>query len=217
MDAMLPLFVAIPLLAAFLIILLGKLIRPLHRWLAPLTLLALLILAFSLFAEAGGSRLAHDMGGWGVLKGIHIGIPLIMDGFSRLMLCIINLIGTIALVYSLSYMRKYSSENYFYALFCLIIAGMNGVVLSGDLFNLFVFMEVSVISSYALVAFGVGKTELEASFKYQVLGGCGFHVDFAGYRHDILGNQNPEYDRCATGTGNPGIRALLFLRTGASS
>jgi multicomponent Na+:H+ antiporter subunit D len=48
---------------------------------------------------------------------------------------------------------------------------MNGVVLSGDLFNLFVFLEVSVISSYALVAFGVGKTELEASFKYQVLGG----------------------------------------------
>jgi len=171
MDAMLPLFVAIPLLAAFLIILLGKLIRPLHRWLAPLTLLALLILAFSLFAEAGESRLTHDMGGWGVLKGIHIGIPLIMDGFSRLMLCIINLIGTIALVYSLSYMRKYSSENYFYALFCLIIAGMNGVVLSGDLFNLFLFFWGSFISSYALVAFGVGKTELEASFKYQVLGG----------------------------------------------
>jgi multicomponent Na+:H+ antiporter subunit D len=48
---------------------------------------------------------------------------------------------------------------------------MNGVVLSADLFNLFVFLEVSVISSYALVAFGVGKTELEASFKYQVLGG----------------------------------------------
>ena len=48
---------------------------------------------------------------------------------------------------------------------------MNGVVLSGDLFNIFVFLEISVISSYALVAFGVEKNELEASFKYQVLGG----------------------------------------------
>jgi len=48
---------------------------------------------------------------------------------------------------------------------------MNGVVLSGDLFNIFVFLEISVIASYALVAFGVEKNELEASFKYQVLGG----------------------------------------------
>ncbi|HSL87075.1 MAG TPA: proton-conducting transporter membrane subunit, partial [Bacteroidales bacterium] len=47
---------------------------------------------------------------------------------------------------------------------------MNGVVLSGDLFNIFVFLEISAISSYALVAFGVGKDELEATFKYQVLG-----------------------------------------------
>jgi multicomponent Na+:H+ antiporter subunit D len=52
-----------------------------------------------------------------------------------------------------------------------MIAGMNGVVLSGDLFNIFVFLEISAISSYALVAFGVEKDELEASFKYQVLGG----------------------------------------------
>jgi multicomponent Na+:H+ antiporter subunit D len=52
-----------------------------------------------------------------------------------------------------------------------MIGGMNGVVLSGDLFNIFVFLEISVISSYALVAFGVEKNELEASFKYQVLGG----------------------------------------------
>ncbi|MBP1667337.1 MAG: mrpD 1, partial [Bacteroidetes bacterium] len=64
-----------------------------------------------------------------------------------------------------------TAGNYFYALFCLMIGGMNGVVLSGDLFNIFVFLEISVISSYALVAFGVEKNELEASFKYQVLGG----------------------------------------------
>jgi len=171
MDALIPLFVAIPLISAFLIVLLGKLLKRLHLWLAPLTLLALLLLSLYVFVPAGESVLSYDMGGWGKLKGLQVGIPLILDGFSRLMLCIISLIGTIALLYSLSYIRKYTSENYFYALFCLIIAGMNGVVLSGDLFNLFVFLEVSVMSSYALVAFGVGKTELEASFRYQVLGG----------------------------------------------
>jgi multicomponent Na+:H+ antiporter subunit D len=61
-----------------------------------------------------------------------------------------------------------------------MIAGMNGVVLSGDIFNIFVFLEISVISAYALVAFGVEKNELEATLKYQVLGGiASFLILFA--------------------------------------
>ncbi len=171
MNALIPLFVAIPLISAFLIILLGKLVRNFHRTFAPLVLLALLVMAIWEFSNLGNASIQYTLGGWGHEGGYPVGIFLILDGFSVLMLCIINLIGFIALFYSLSYISKYTAEENYYALFCLIIAGMNGVVLSGDLFNLFVFLEVSVISSYALVAFGVGKTELEASFKYQVLGG----------------------------------------------
>lgn len=171
MNALIPLFVAIPLISAFLIIILGKLVKGFHRFLAPLTLLVLLIMALYEFTGLGKMSITYAMGGWTSEGGFPVGIYLVLDGFSVLMLCIINLIGLIALFYSLSYMTKYTAESNYFALFCLIIAGMNGVVLSGDLFNLFVFLEVSVISSYALVAFGVGKTELEASFKYQVLGG----------------------------------------------
>ncbi len=170
METLIPLFVAIPLISAFLIMLLSKVIKGFHRVFAPLVLLCLLLMAIFEYANLGHSSIPYSMGGWGVEGGLPVGIFLILDGFSIIMLCIINLIGFIALVYSLSYIRKYTAEANYYALFCLIIAGMNGVVLSGDLFNLFVFLEVSVISSYALVAFGVGKTELEASFKYQVLG-----------------------------------------------
>jgi len=57
---------------------------------------------------------------------------------------------------------------------------MNGVVISGDLFNIFVFLEISAISSYALVAFGVEKNELEATFKYQVLGGIASFIILFG-------------------------------------
>jgi multicomponent Na+:H+ antiporter subunit D len=96
---------------------------------------------------------------------------MVMDGFNAIIVCIINLIGFLSALYSISYIKRYTAGNYFYALFCLMIGGMNGVVLSGDLFNIFVFLEISVISSYALVAFGVEKNELEASFKYQILGG----------------------------------------------
>ncbi|MCK5134165.1 MAG: hypothetical protein KAR19_00135 [Bacteroidales bacterium] len=171
MDTLIPLFVAIPLISAFLIVILGKLVKGFHRFFAPLILLALLVMAVIEFSSLGKSSIHYTLGGWSTEGGYPVGIYMVLDGFSVLMLCIINLIGFIALFYSLSYIRKYTAESNYYALFCLIIAGMNGVVLSGDLFNLFVFLEVSVISSYALVAFGVGKTELEASFKYQVLGG----------------------------------------------
>lgn len=171
MDALIPLFVAIPLISAFLIMIVGKLFKGFHRLLAPTCLLVLLLLAVYVFTGLGNSTITYAMGGWSGEGGIPLGIYLVLDGFSILMLCIINLIGFIAIFYSLAYMEKYTAESSYFALFCLIVAGMNGVVLSGDLFNLFVFLEVSVISSYALVAFGVGKTELEASFKYQVLGG----------------------------------------------
>jgi multicomponent Na+:H+ antiporter subunit D len=51
-----------------------------------------------------------------------------------------------------------------------MVAGMNGVVLSGDIFNLFVFLEIASLASYALVGFGCGHEEFEAAFKYMVLG-----------------------------------------------
>jgi len=174
MDALIPLFIVIPLISAFLIMILGKLVKGFHRYFAPFTLLVLIAMTIIVFANLGGSSIQYAVGGWGLEKGIPVGIFMVLDAFSVLMLCIINLLGFIALFYSISYMAKYTAESNYYSLFCLIIAGMNGVVLSGDLFNLCVFLEVSVIASYALVAFGVGKTELEASYKYQILGSLGF-------------------------------------------
>ena len=174
MDALIPLYIAIPLISAFLIMLLGKLVKGFHKYFAPLTLLVLLAMSLFTIINLGGSSILYTVGGWGLEKGIPVGIFMVLDPFSALMLCVINLLGFIALFYSFSYIAKYTAESNYYSLFCLIIAGMNGVVLSGDLFNICVFLEVSVIASYALVAFGVGKTELEASYKYQILGSLGF-------------------------------------------
>jgi multicomponent Na+:H+ antiporter subunit D len=55
----------------------------------------------------------------------------------------------------------------------LMVAGMNGVAITGDLFNLFVFLEIASIASYSLVAFGIEADELEAGFKYLILGSIG--------------------------------------------
>lgn len=171
MNPLIPLFVVIPLSGAFLIMILGRVFSELNKYLASLILLILVIFSIYSLITTGTNLSLYKVGGWEPVNKIPIGIYMVMDGFTVIVLCIINIIGFLSAFYSISYIKRYTAENYFYALFCLMVAGMNGVVLSGDLFNIFVFLEISVISAYALVAFGVEKNELEASFKYQVLGG----------------------------------------------
>jgi len=171
MNPMIPLFVVIPLAGAFLIMILGRFIRNFNKYLASLILLFLVVVSFWSLFTTGSNVSVYKAGGWEAINSVPIGVYMVMDGFTAIVLCIINLIGFLSVFYSISYIARYTSENYFYALFCLMVAGMNGVVLSGDIFNIFVFLEISAISSYALVAFGVEKNELEATFKYQVLGG----------------------------------------------
>ena len=171
MNQLLPLFVVIPLSATFLIMILGRFIKDFNKYFASLVILLLVVMSFYSLMNLNGNVSLYKVGGWQPVNKIPIGIYMMMDGFNALIVCIINLMGFLAVFYSISYIKRYTAENYYYALFCLLIGGMNGVVLSGDLFNIFVFLEISVISSYALVAFGVEKNELEASFKYQILGG----------------------------------------------
>jgi len=171
MNPLIPLFVVIPLAGAFLIMILGRFFSELNKYLASLILLILVVISIYSLINTGKNLSLYKVGGWEPVNKIPIGIYMVMDGFTVIVLCIINIIGFLSAFYSIAYIKRYTAENYFYALFCLMVAGMNGVVLSGDLFNIFVFLEISVISAYALVAFGVEKNELEASFKYQVLGG----------------------------------------------
>jgi multicomponent Na+:H+ antiporter subunit D len=162
-----PLFVAIPLGAAFFIPMVGRKNPRLCDTLTNLTTLALLVMAVSMIGKQAS---VYWMGGWIPRLGVPLGINLVLDGTSIFMLVTISLISFLVTIYSIQYMDKYTSKARFYSLFLLMVAGMNGVALTGDLFNLYVFLEIASISSYALVAFGCEHEELEASFKYLVLG-----------------------------------------------
>lgn len=164
-----PLFVAIPLGAAFFIPMIARKRPRVADTLANLTTLALLLMAISVIGKSG----VYWMGGWGPFKHIPLGIDLVLDGVSVFMLITITLISFLVTIYSIQYMDKFTAKARFYALFLLMMAGMNGVALTGDLFNLYVFLEIASIASYALVAFGCEHEELEASFKYLVLGSVG--------------------------------------------
>ncbi len=170
MNSLIPLFVIIPLGCAFLMAMLGRFIKNINKFITPIFMLSLVYLTFHFILNSEGT-LIYKVGGFEPVNGVPIAIYMIMDGLTKLILLVISLVGFLAIFYSLSYTKHYTSERKFYILFSLMIAGMNGIVISGDIFNIFVFLEITALSSYALVAFGVEKHQLEASFKYQVLGG----------------------------------------------
>ncbi len=170
MDYIVPLFVVVALGSAFVTSIFGVLSKVFARYFTSLILAFLTgVAVYSIFFIK--MPVIYHVGGWKFLDRVPVGIFMVMDGLSVYMLIIINLIGFLSAFYSISYIKRYTGENFYYTLFLLMIAGMNGVVLSGDIFNLYVFLEIAAISSYALVSFGIEKEQLEASFKYQVLGG----------------------------------------------
>lgn len=171
MNSLIPLYIIIPLGLAFISPVIEKIIKGTAKYLTIIGLLALVIITTTLILQTGGMSMSYIAGGWEPVNGIPIGIHLEVDNMSFIILFIINTIGFLVAFYSISYLKKFTGETYFFTLFNLMISGMNGVAITGDIFNLFVFLEISVIASYALVAFGTEKQELEASFKYQVLGG----------------------------------------------
>jgi multicomponent Na+:H+ antiporter subunit D len=164
---LIPLFVALPLGLAFLIPLLSRLSRRLPDLHGNAATLALAGLSCGMINTP---LMVYKVGGWEPVNGVPVGIHLVIDGLAVLMLLIVNVIGFLVSLYSIEYMENYTDKPRFYTLFLLMMAGMNGVVISGDLFNLFVFLEVAAIASYSLVAFGTEAEELEAAFKYQVMG-----------------------------------------------
>ncbi len=170
MDFFIPLFVAVPLGGAFINAIIGSFSKKFGRYFTSVVFAFLTGLAIYFILNVK-QPLTYRVGGWELFEKIPIAIYMVVDGLSIYLLLIINLISFLSAFYSISYIKRFTAENHYYTLFCLMTAGMNGVVASGDLFNIYVFLEMAAIASYALVAFEIEKEHLEASFKYQVLGG----------------------------------------------
>ncbi len=169
-----PLFVALPLAGAFLTVLLKR-IKGIPDTFGVMASIGTFVMSvFTVLQLETGQKIICNIGNWGGFQevlGKIVGIQLVVDGLTAFMLVVVNLIAFLVAVYSVNYMTRYTEKWQFYSLFLLMLAGMNGVLITGDMFNLFVFVEIASIASYALVAFGTGKRELEASFKYAVMGG----------------------------------------------
>ncbi len=173
MENWLPIFVLAPLGMAFINLLLTKVFRHISSY---LTLSVVIFLLWLSLRFLGHESFFYAVGGWPP----PLGISLVWDPLSQLLILIVSIITLAVTLFALPYMQQYTAQNKFYSLYLLMIAGMNGVILTGDFFNLFVFLEIASIASYALVAFGVEAEELEASFKYLVLGGVSSSIILLG-------------------------------------
>lgn len=177
---LIPLFVVIPLFSAFFISLIGKFVK--RIWVdlisdaACFILFSLSVYSVLALSNLNPATLVYKIGGWIP----PFGICLVLDGLSSFMLVTVNLVALFVCLYSWDYMEKYTGKPKFFTLFFLMLCGMNGVILTGDLFNLFVFLEIASIASYALVAFGTEAEELEAAFKYAIMGSIASAFIFIG-------------------------------------
>lgn len=162
----LPYFIIIPLLAAFLIVLFSWKKDGLAIAISASSVICLLVLSIIGFTSSLDNTITYQMSNWD----FPVGIILVMDALSASMLIMVGIISFTSVIYSIQYIRKVDVSGNYYALFLLMVAGMNGVILTGDLFNLFVFMEVTLLAAFALVAYGGRAEEYEAAFKYAIMG-----------------------------------------------
>ena len=152
-----------PLLIAFIIGIMNCFTK---KYLKPVILTGTfihLILIIMVIIQARQQPLIYSPGDRGLL-----GIQLMVDHLAAMMLAVIGLLVPLVIIYSLIYVTENISK--FYTLIFIMTAGVTGMVITADLFNLFVFLEITSISSYALAAIPKKDSSIEGAFKYMILG-----------------------------------------------
>lgn len=124
------------------------------------TVAVLLATALALVPGVDAAPQVYRLGDWAA----PYGVVLVADRLSVMMLALTGVLGLCALVFSLA--RWDRAGPRFHALFLLLMMGVNGAFLTGDLFNLFVFFEVMLAASYGLVLHGSGEARIRAGLAY---------------------------------------------------
>lgn len=144
-ESALTLFPAIPLLGAGIAALAASQVTLMRRLLLIVLTVNTAAAAYLVAATADGSVFAHQVGDWPA----GISIPFVLDAFSALMMLVAGGLILVSVVFAL--IAGTGRHRLFPALILTLLAGVNGALLTGDLFNLFVFIEVMLIPSYGLL------------------------------------------------------------------
>ncbi|HEU5477448.1 MAG TPA: proton-conducting transporter membrane subunit [Gaiellaceae bacterium] len=151
-----PLLVAIPLLAAAVTAGLDHVTpRPLQDAIVIASSAATTALSFVLLWDVYSHEVVHWFGGWQPSHGVSLGIDFAVGPLAAGMCAVIGLVVTLALLYSLTFLRE--GARLFDALMLVALGAMCGFAMSGDLFNLFVWLELMGVAAYALTGFQVER------------------------------------------------------------
>jgi len=139
---------------------------PAGRWISLAgSALSLVVSAVLMVAVLNEGVIAAQMSNWQA----PFGITLVADYLSAVMVVITAITGLATAIYALGEIPEETESLGFYALFQVLIAGVTGAFLTGDLFNLYVWFEVMLIASFSLLVIGGGKERLDAGIKYVAL------------------------------------------------
>ncbi len=184
------LIVVLPLMAAPLFVLLGD-----RRAVLPLALAVVwstLAISIALLIEVMQTGpISYDLGGWPS----PYGIVYVVDYLSSFMMLFVTAMGAIVLTYaprSIDREIPHSKHTLFYATYLLCLTGLLGMCVTGDLFNVFVFLEISSLSSYALISLGKTRRAPLAALQYLIVGtiGATFFLIGIGLLYQMTGTLN---------------------------
>ena len=173
-----------------------------------------------LFHVRANGTMVYELGNWPK----HVGIHYNVDIANVFILVIVSSVAAVVFPYAKFSIDKeipHEKHHYFYAMLLLCMTGLMGMAITGDAFNVFVFLEISSLSTYALIAMGKDPRCLTAAYRYLVLGTIGgtFILLGIGFLYMMTGTLNveeiSEYVHHHANTST--IRtAFAFITVGAS-
>ncbi|MDP2682045.1 MAG: monovalent cation/H+ antiporter subunit D family protein [Deltaproteobacteria bacterium] len=184
------LIIIIPLIASFLNVIIGLWRKRLCYPLVIITLSLSVILSISILNTVITQGVIHyRLGGWEPPWGIEY----VIDHLNAFILIIVSFISFTIAIYSKRNVEQEFPEKavYFYTIYLLLVTGLLGITITGDVFNLYVFLEITSLAGYALIAIGRDKAPL-ASFNYLIMGTIGacFYLLGVGYLYIATGSLN---------------------------
>lgn len=155
----------VPVITAILLVFLREYVV-LQRIISLVTLIFVAIISMVLLHEIQVQGVLRiDFSGW--LP--PFGILFVADSFAVLLVLVANIVSAICVLYAIFTIGVRYEKMYFYPFILLMVAGVNGSFLTGDIFNLFVCFEVMLLASYALIGLGGGKIQLREALKYVLI------------------------------------------------
>ena len=188
------LVIVISLFSAFTMLLLGRWRNKICWPMTVVTISVQLVMAFFILNEVvkSGQAIHYWLGGWSPPWGI----VYVIDAFNAYVLVIVLVISLLTAIFAKRSIEKELSSRKivsFYVLFQLLVTGLCGILVTGDIFNLYVFLEISALAAYALIAAAGGRS-LKASYNYVIMGSLGacFYLLGVGFLYAVTGTLNME-------------------------